>query len=289
MEDISIYQLKAKARAMVTRFPSPFYLVLSLVVLLSACSSNEQNRIAADESMPATMLTAPAKEDEVERKLVKTGSVTFETPDLLETKQQIDAAVKKHGGYVASEQAYTSSSRQSYTSIVRMPTVQFDALLADATAGIGTFDSKDIGIQDVTEEFLDVEARVRTKKELEARYLELLKKANQISEILEIEKQISDLRADIEAVEGRMRYLSNQSEYATLTITYYLSVKRQIEFGRKFNQGIANGWDNFIWVLIGLVNVWPIILLVTILIWAFTYWRRKRRHKRVNRNGNSQH
>ena len=270
---------------MMTRLNSPlftsFYLLL-FAVLLSACASNEKSQMAADESMQAILLNAPANVGEVERKLVKTGSVTFETSDLSETKHRIDAAVKKHGGYIASEQAYTSPGRQSYTSVVRMPAGQFDTLLADATAGVGKFDNKDIGIQDVTEEFVDVQARIRTKKELEARYLELLKKATQISEILEIEKQISDLRADIEATEVRMRYLSKQSEYATLTITYYISVKRQIEFGGKFKQGIANGWDNFMWVLIGLVNIWPIILLAILLAWVFRYWRRKRRAKRVN-------
>ncbi|WP_353129130.1 DUF4349 domain-containing protein [Parapedobacter pyrenivorans] len=266
---------------MMTRLCKPlfpgFYLLLLLIVFLSSCGSSEKNQLAADESMQAITAEAPATVGDTERKLVKTGSVTFETSSLSETKKQIDAAVKKHNAYIASEQAYTSPSSQNYTLIVRMPANHFDALLADATAGVGKFDSKDIGIQDVTEEFVDVQARIRTKKELESRYLELLKKANQISEILEIEKQIGELRADIEAAEGRMRYLSNQSEYATLTISYYVSMKPQVEFATKFKQGIATGWDNFMWMLVGLVHIWPLILLAILLVWLFRYWRKKKR------------
>lgn len=65
-------------------------------------------------------------------------------------------------------------------------------LLIDATKGVDKFDHKNIEVKDVTEEFLDVKARLKTKKELEDRYIDLLKKANNIKEILEIETRLDN-------------------------------------------------------------------------------------------------
>ena len=73
-----------------------------------------------------------------------------------------------------------------------------------------------IDSQDVTEEYIDITARLKTKKELEARYLELLKKANKVEEIVSIEKEIGNLRSDIESIEGRLRYINNAVAYSTL-------------------------------------------------------------------------
>lgn len=175
----------------------------------------------------------------VDRKLIKDGSVSFETNDIKATRKQIFESVKKYDGYISSDQEDKYSYRISNTIVIRVPFKNFDLLLSDATKGVSKFDSKNIEVKDVTEEFLDVQARLKTKKELEKRYLQLLKKANKVTEILEVERQIGNLRSEIESIEGRLKYLENRVSLSTIRITFYQSIPDEKEglFSTKFKNG----------------------------------------------------
>lgn len=241
----------------------------------TAESSITLNEPLADE----TPLKDPSSSQaaSITRKLIKEGNLAFETTDLLQTQKHIEQAIKKHSGYISSENESKFTGSLSRTIVIRVPAKQFDAFIYDATNGVDRFDTKDIQVKDVTEEFVDIQARLKTKKELEQRYLELIKKANKVSEILEIEKQMGELRADIEGTEGRLRYLDNQSVYSTISITYYKSVPKQTAFTNKFKEGFSNGWQNFVWFIVGLVNIWPFVLFITILILLLRRWWKRRK------------
>ena len=152
----------------------------------------------------------------------------------------------------------------------------------DATKGVERFDNKEINVKDVTEEFLDIQARVKTKKELELRYIDLLKKARNVTEILEIEKQIGLLRAEIESIEGRLKYLEDQVSFSTLTMTFYETVPNESAFGKQFQNGFRNGIDNLMWFFVGLTNIWPFIVIIIGLVYGFlVYRKRKMKNKQV--------
>lgn len=251
------------------------------VLLLTACGGGEQAEYASVERLEVQLAPPPSPDrgvETVERKLIKEGDVEFETNDLNATRQAILKAVEKYKGYVSSDQESNSPERESNTMVVRVPADHFDNFLSDATKGVKRFDSKEIKIIDVTTEFLDIQARLKTKKELENRYLELLKQAKNVIEMLEIEKQIGELRSDIESMEGRLKYLQNQVSYSTLTLTFYKSIPYQAEFNHQITDGFRNGWDNLVWFFVALINVWPFILLGIALLIALRVYRRKRAH-----------
>ena len=127
----------------------------------------------------------------------------------------------------------------------------------------------------MTEEFLDVDARLKTKKELEIRYLDILKKASTVKEILDVERELGQLRSDIESIEGRLKYLNNQVSLATLTITIYQQLSTETQFGKKLKKGFKNGFDNLIWFFVYLTNIWPFILII-ILVLIFLHFRNKK-------------
>ncbi len=212
---------------------------------------------------------------EIERKLIKEGQVEFETENVDETRERVLKAVKQYKAYVSSDQSYTYAHRISHTLVIRVPAKDFDDLLTDISQGVDRFDQKNIAVKDVTEEFLDIAARLKTKKELEGRYMSLLQKANSVSEILEIERQMAVLRGDIESIEGRLKYLKNQVGLSTLHLTFYKSISQETAFGKKFREGFRNGWDNLIWFLVGMVNIWPFLLLIPIIIWAIRRLRKR--------------
>lgn len=215
---------------------------------------------------------------EIDRKLIKTGYIEFEVENFSDMNKLIDQAIDDNEAYLSSESEYYSYDRANIAVEIRVPAENFEKLLNQITIGIDDFDRRDINVSDVTEEFIDVEARLKAKKELEKQYIELLDKAKSVSEILEIEYQIGLLRADIESFEGRLRYLTNSVAYSTLSVTYWKPAPKQNKFGNEFKDGFGNGWNNLIWFFVGLTNIWPFLLLSVIAI----IFLKKRMNKRKN-------
>jgi hypothetical protein len=252
--------------------------ILFLSGLSSSCNSNPNYTDAGSTAMEkiASVEEAVSEEDFPVRKLIKEGHIEFETQNIEATREHILGAVQKYKGYVSADNEYKSPGRVSQTLTVRVPSKQFDHFLNDATQGVQHFDSKNINVQDVTEEFLDITARIKAKKELEARYLELLKLARSVSEMMEIERQLSDLRGQIESIEGRLKYLEKSVAFSTLNISFYKNIPNSAAFASKFKSGFRNGWENLVWFGIGLVNIWPFVLLFAGLIFALRRWRKKK-------------
>ncbi len=252
------------------------YLSLILVLISASCTQSPES---ADLQRAAEATATPAPQQEtlepLTRKLIKEGHVEFETFNLEVTRRNMLESVAKHGGYVSSDQEYNSPGRTSNTVVIRVPADDFNNLLREATRGVDHFERKEINVLDITEEFLDVQARLKTKKELEQRFIDLLQAAKNVTELLEIEKQIGQLRSEIESIEGRLNYLSDQVSLSTLTLTFYQRVPNETAFGQRFQDGFRNGWNNLIWFFIGLSNIWPFILMGGALLMAFRLARSK--------------
>lgn len=231
---------------------------------------------------PAPEAVPTRKEDVkiTEQKLIKNGSIAFETKSLKETKTFLQKTVLNYKGYISNEQIQDYKLNPTEILTVRVPNAGFDKLINDIGSQVGEFDSKQINIEDVTAEFVDIEARLKNKKQLEGKYQELLARANNMADILKIEKEISIIREDIESTEGRLRYLSNQVGFSTLHITYYEhKATAGFHFGGKMGEALEDGGMGFLWFLIGLTRLWPLWFL-TALVWYAIYKMIKRRQNR---------
>jgi Domain of unknown function (DUF4349) len=219
--------------------------------------------------------------EKTEQKIIKTGDIKFETSDLGATYTQMTAAVKRHNAIIQNDtegKEYGSIFRRV---IVRVPSKNFDAFLSDISKGVSYFDNKEISSQDVTEEYIDIDARLKAKKVLEARYLELLKKANKVSEMLEIEAQLSAIREEIEAKQGQLRYMKSQISMSTITIEFYKKVAEEagatISYGSKIWNAISSGFNSISSFFIGLLSIWPFLFILA----AAVYYIRKRFKKKT--------
>ena len=265
---------------------------LFVLLLIAGCEQkavDSRSRLASEPLPEKTdSVTDKPVLPSLDRKIIKEGEIHFETSDLDETRQRITASVTSLEGYISKENQYTYNDRISQTLEIRVPSGNFDKLIEDISKGVERFDTKRIQATDVTEEYLDIELRMRIKKETENRYRELLAKAQTVEEILSIEKQIGELRAEIESIEGRLKYLKDQISYSTLTVTFYEMVSTPVSFTSKLGVGLKNGWNNFIWFLIGLVNVWPFILLGSFGVLGIIAYRKRRkagkRHSKTDKN-----
>lgn len=226
------------------------------------------------------------KQVAVEQKIIKTGSVRFETNDLEKTYEQVILSVKKYKGIIQNDNESKDYGSLTKRMTVRVPSQSFDLFLNEISKGVSFFDSKEVSAEDVTEQYIDIEARLTTKKKLESRYLDLLAKATKISEILEIEKQLSIIREEIESKQGQLLYLQNQISMSTLSIEFYKSVVENdgatISYGSKIWNGIISGFNSFSDFLISLISIWPfLIVLITAIYWT-RKWLKRRAYNKNN-------
>lgn len=220
----------------------------------------------------------PTKEipQNIEQKIIKEGNLRFETNDLTVTYTQIQNAVKSYNATIQNDiegKDYQSVFRRI---IIRVPSENFDVFIQSISKGVVYFDNKEITSQDVTAEYIDIDARLKAKKVLENRYLELLKKATKVSEMLEIEKQLSNIREEIEAKEGQLNYMQNRVTFSTITVEFYIPIAEQsgvtASYGMKIWTAIKSGFNSISTLFINLLSIWPFIIFLI----AIIYFIRKR-------------
>ncbi|MDI1254685.1 MAG: DUF4349 domain-containing protein [Flavobacterium sp.] len=227
----------------------------------------------------ATVSSSPEK---FEAKIIKNASLRFETDDLAATNEQILAAVKKYGGNVQLDAEGTDYQSVFKSLTLKIPSSNFDAFITDIAKGVKYFERKEITAEDVTEEFIDVTSRIKTKKALEVRYLELLKKAGKVSEMLEVEKKLFEIREEIEAKEGRLKYLQNRVAMSTISIEFFRRTASEngatVSYGTKIVSALKSGFNGISSFFIWLLEVWPFILILVALIYLV-----KRRFRKKNK------
>lgn len=213
-----------------------------------------------------------------ERKLIKRGDISFETSNKIKTHFQISEAVKKNKGYISKDNDENTYDRSQTKISIKVPFKNFDKLLNSISEGVKEFESKNISVNDVTEEFFDVTARAKTKKKLEDRYIQLLKKTKTVEEVIIVEKELEQVRSDIERMDGRLRYLQNNVSYSTLNITYYKAIKItrfKNKYSDKVKEAFTSGFEGVKSLILVLVYLWPLIIFLIIFYFVLKKYRKK--------------
>jgi len=217
------------------------------------------------------------------KKIIKQGDISFETNNITATRKKILYSLKKLGGYTVEDNETTNNEegRKEYTLKVLIPAKNFDLLLDTVSSSAYKIDSKNISVTDVTTKFIDITTRLNHKKILEGRYLDLLRKGSKISDLLEIENKLSEIRSDIESTQGQLNYLNKQVTYSSLDITFYtkqvLQADKGIGFGYKLKTAISDGLGLLQSLFFGIIALWPIILSAVIIYVLIKRWRKRRR------------
>lgn len=261
--------------------------ILLFLFLHSACSHSQNDFAASEKTTIAQGGIADNEMDVTERKIIKSSDLLFSTNDNLATYQVIKTAINKFGAYTTGESTYNYNSKVGYDMYVRVPSAMFDSIIGYilTNAPVKELDSKSTQLTDVTEEFIDVEARMKVKKETELKFLELLQRANNLTETLEVQRQLTELRAEIESLEGRQKYLSSQVSYSNIHISFYEEVALSSRFFSEFGNAFSMGWQMFLQVLTFLANLWVFILLAIGGFWLFRRYR-KNKAKSVSKQEN---
>jgi len=220
------------------------------------------------------------------RMIIRSGTMSIEAENFNETEQKVKQIVNGVNGYVTNSTSQLDAGGKKKGSItIRVASVKFDEMISQLS-GIGKVMNQNISDKDVTEEFMDAEARLKTQRELETRLLKLLsEKTSTLSAIVEVEQKLAGVRENIEKTEGRMRFLKDQAAYSTITVSVYepamLTTSTGGGFFYELGESISKGLTGFTKVLSGIITfiiaLSPVLALILVILYFVRRYFRKRK------------
>lgn len=170
-------------------------------------------------NQPANPNAAPIV---IERRIIRNADLQLETDQPQEAQNKIAQIAEGKGGFVVettqSSSDVKATTRDTITMTARVPAAKFQESLGEIRQTASRVVSETVKGQDVTEEFVDIEARLKAKKALEEQFLEIMKRSNSVADALNVQRELANVRGEIEQVEGRKRFLENQSSLSTIKV-----------------------------------------------------------------------
>ncbi len=234
---------------------------------------------------PSSEVIDPAPQMD-KSKIIRNGWLTVEVDEYDRARESLGKLVDSYGAFISRENEQRDEYRIRNDIEIKVHNSRFDEIM-DAIAkakGVAHIDERRTSSVDVGEEYYDLQSRLKTKREVEQRYLDILRKATTIKDILSVEDKIRVIREEIEAAQGRLNYLSDRVSRSTIHVDLYQNLDYTVPsverrgFGSKLVRALESGWNGILNAIIFLGYLWP---LWVILIGLFIFWRRRRAGKRA--------
>jgi hypothetical protein len=233
------------------------------------------------QSQSGTGNQAPTTIDE-DRSLIYTGTITVKVDSVSAMADRAIAAAIGAGGIVAGDNRVIDEDRSQATLILRVPTARFSSTL-DALAKLGEEESRQVQTQDVTDQIVDLDARVATQEASVSRVRDLLGRAQTIAEITNLESELTRRQAELDSLKQRRAKLGGLVALSTITAVLHApaaaGAPEEPETG--FLAGLKNGWDGFLASVAIVLTVagWllPWAIAIGLPVWLVLWLLRRRR------------
>lgn len=217
-----------------------------------------------------------------DRKIIKTGSLSLHVESVQDMVPVITALVEGIGGNVDSSNITRGYNSYSANLTVRVPSDQFDSTMTSLKEQAVYVDSEYTNASDVTEYYTDLETRLSNKQAEEAQYLEILKQATTVTDILSVTQYLSNVRYEIESLQGQLKSYDNQIDKSTITL--YLSEDESVSAVSQTWKPLstlrqaASDWVVFLQsgvdgVIYLVIFGWPLLIVA----WGVRRWLRRNR------------
>jgi len=163
--------------------------------------------------------SASSPAGQVDRLIIKNGQLSLVVKDVKDSIKAVSEYATKQGGFVVSSNVYKNGLIPYGTIVVRVPAAKFDAGIIEVKA-LGEVVSESANGQDVTEEYVDLDAQLRNLRATEAQFLTIMAKAVKIEDILNVQRELTNVRGNIERLQGRMKYLKQSADLSTITVNF---------------------------------------------------------------------
>jgi hypothetical protein len=269
-------------------------MLLVACAIAMSCAQNSKFETAADEMpAPAEQQSQPSVQTQIaatpnvdiysdgKTKLIKTASYRFEVEQMKKSTEAIEEAVKKFPAYIATSELELLNQMSETKMTIKVQSEYFYELLKEIDAQAKFVNFRNVKTNDVSKEFVDLESRLRTKREVEERYTQILRnKAGTIEELLDAEQQIGALHEEIEATISRINSLKDQVSYSSIHLEFYQTVTEEIQkeptWKEKFVNGLNTGLAGILNIGIVIAYLWPLIIVGALVAIIVTYLRKKK-------------
>lgn len=217
-----------------------------------------------------------------DKKIIKNANVKLEVKEHAAYSQYIRNTVGKYGGYISQEENHVTDEKAETVMSIKVPVLQFESLVNALSTSEAKQLERSITSEDVTGSIIDTKARLETRKATRSKYLEFLKQAGKIEDVLKVQQEINAIQEDIESAETRLAQLSGQARFSTIDLTYFEPMNGynpdndKPGIGRRIITAFADGGKFFADIFIGLLTVWPLWMGAVIAILIFRKVRIKR-------------
>ena len=215
-----------------------------------------------------------------DRIIIKNGSMSLVVKDVVESRSWISSYVEGLGGYVVSVDMSQPADNLNASLTLRVPAPQFDTALGEIRKQGLKVSYENVSSQDVTDEFIDLEAQLKSDEATLTQFTELLKRANTVDEILRVQSEMNRIQTQIDSTKGRMEYLEKSGQFALLTV-YLATDEGELPYlppSEKWRpdvafksavRSLANGAKDISYALIHLavysVVIIPVVLILVVL------------------------
>lgn len=287
---------------------------LLLCSMLAACGGETmgyaENGVAMDEMVEAPAegiygSTSGSTADSAggsgtqyaDQKLIKTVELRTETEDLDATLNQLAEQIRSLGGYVEYQNTYNGSAYSSYRSrsaelTVRVPADQLDSFILEVE-GVSNVISKTESVDDVTLQYVDTESRLEALQAEHDRLVELMEKAENLTDLLTIEERLTEVRYQLESAASQLRVLENRVSYATIELQIdEVEVLTEVEeptvlerISTGFTRNLKDLGDRLVDLFVWIVTFSPQLLILAgiaaLIVWICRRSGKKRRQKHI--------
>lgn len=254
----------------------------------SVTTDEEQTPLTIDSQVVAPQTADPDPQKKVtknsiptttdwDKKIIKTASLRLEVKDFNSYSDKVRKTVKQFGGYIAQEEQNLSDEKTETVMSIKVPVAQFEDMMNELPNADAKVTERKITSEDVTGQVIDTKSRLEAKKQMRLKYLDFLKQSKNMEEVLQVQGEINSIQEEIESAAGRINYLTNQSAYSTVNLTFYQPLAgykpadEKPGFGSRIAASFKNGASWLAELLIGLVALWPLIVSI-FAVWFL--WKR---------------
>lgn len=284
-----------------------FILLLVFAFILFSCSSREdtensqyfdtelQEEIQLSKGTPESSYSSiPVQKDEsssievsepMSQYTIKTADIKMMVDDVNLSTDNIEKILKINGGFIANSNLETKPYSFSNTLNIRVPADKFDPVIKEITALAEYIDHRVVNAEDATKAYVDTEVRLKNKLEVEKRYIEILRnQARTVREVLEVERQLSDIRIEIESAQSYLNTLKDQIKYSTINLEIYQTVNyvkkpetNQKSFFTDVKEALQFGWNAVLSIILVFLHLWPLLVVVFVIVITVVFIKRRKK------------
>ncbi len=248
------------------------FLLFALFIFITGCREEEsefQNVSKYSDSNPASSTETSDRNIPVTgRMLIKDYYLQFETADFDKANKEISSLTNKFGGFIENSDIKTEKGAKWGVLNIRIPSDKLGEFVSKAKEVADEVTDERISSEDITEQYIDVKARLENKKKVEEQFRDLLKRANTVDEVIRVEKELAEVRAEIESAEARMKYFENAVKLSKVTLEIYEPETRENAkpgyiriIKNSFNTGIRGFFYVSGFLIIFIISAIPVLFI----------------------------